>query len=326
MSEAPLSAAPGLWARIKVSRRWLHLGLRVGLLLALSWLLLVLANRAFYQPSREYFPNPDLTGLAREDVWFTSADGTRLHGWFLKAQGEPKATLVHFHGNAENISTHTSFVSWLPAQGYNVLVFDYRGYGESAGRPSRKGVYQDSLAAVSYALSRPDVDAGKVILFGQSLGGTQALAVAGSGEFPQLRAVIEESGFASYRGIASEKLWEIPALGAVLWPLSYVVTQDAQEPVEAVRRISPIPLLIVHGRQDGIVPYHHGEALYAAAGQPKWFWGVADGSHIDSFGPYDAEYRPRLLKFLAYAISRNLSELDPADQAKTGLHPSAGRP
>lgn len=296
--------------------------LNAAALLVLSLGLAGCANSLFYYPERKHYENPDLKRLAPEDVWFQSKDGTKLHGWFLKAQGEPKATIVHFHGNAQNISTHTSYVSWLPRHGYNVLVFDYRGYGQSEGKPGREGVYQDSLAAVRYAQSRSDVDKNKLILFGQSLGGAQAVGVAGSGEFPQLRAVIEESGFSSYSRIGREKMLDIPLLGYVLWVFSPVLVTGAHNPDGVVGKIAPIPLLVIHGRQDPVVPYHHANILFEKAGNPKLQWTVEQGGHTDTFSRFGRNAQPRLLKFLDYALSRNPADLDPADQSAAGLRES----
>lgn len=287
------------------------------LVLALN--LTACANNLFYYPDHKTYPNPELKTLAREDVWFQSKDGTRLHGWFLKAQGEAKATIVHFHGNAQNISTHVSYVSWLPARGYNVLVFDYRGYGESEGSVSREGVYQDALAAVRYAESRPDVDKHKIILFGQSLGAAQAVDVAGSGEFPELKAVIEESGFASYSRIAREKILDIPLVGYVIWPFSPLLVTSSHDPEDVVDKIAPIPLLVIHGRADPVVPYSHGDRLFARANNPKLMWTVEQGSHTDSLSRFRPTAAPRLLKFLDYALSGRAQDLDVADQQAAGL-------
>lgn len=277
------------------------------------------ANGLFYYPSHRLIDDPALAGLKVDDVYFKSADGTLLHGEFLHAGGVARATIVHFHGNAENLSTHVRYVDWLPAEGYNVLEFDYRGYGLSAGSPSREGVYQDSLAAVRYAESRPDVDRQRLLLLGQSLGAAQAIAVAGSGQFPELRGVIAESGFSSYTRIAREKVLNIPLLGYLIWPFTPLLVSDGHAPEDVVGHIAPIPLLLIHGRLDPIVPYSHAERLYAAAGSPKLLWTIDNGGHTEAFGRFRPVAGPRLLKFLAYALSGNSADLDPADQHAAGL-------
>src|ERR1041384_5905226 len=114
------------------------------------------AQGAFYHPDRGLHDPPARLGLKYEQVTFASQDGTRLVGWFIPARGyadpkRAKGTVVHFHGNAQNLSAHWQFVDWLPQRGFNLFVFDYRGYGASQGSPEPKGVFEDSLAALDYA-------------------------------------------------------------------------------------------------------------------------------------------------------------------------------
>ena len=289
------------------------------LTLGLTLLLTACANSLFYYPSHKLTPDPVLESLQVDDLYFPSADGTRLHGEFLHAVGAAKATIVHFHGNAENITTHVRYVDWLPAQGYNVLEFDYRGYGQSAGSPSREGVYQDSMAAVRYAGSRPDVDRHKLILLGQSLGAAQAITVAGSGQFPELKAVIAESGFSAYGRITREKALDIPVLGYLIWPFTPLLVSSGHAPEDVVGRIAPIPLLLIHGRLDPVVPYRHADILYAAAHSPKLLWTIETGGHTEAFGRFRPVAGRRLLKFLDFALSGNSADLDPGDQHAAGL-------
>ena len=112
----------------------------------------------FFQPQTTQYMTPNEIGLAYEDVYFSSTDGTKLHGWFLPAQGKAKGTVLFLHGNAENISTHILSVYWLPAQQYNVFLLDYRGYGLSEGVPDLKGAQEDINIAMNYLLHRKDID------------------------------------------------------------------------------------------------------------------------------------------------------------------------
>jgi len=184
---------------------------KLALFAALSAFLTGCVQSMFYYPDRVRYETPDALGLRYEAVQFASADGTRLTGWFLPAAGrsnpkEAKGTVVHFHGNAQNMSTHWRFVAWLPKQDFNVFVFDYRGYGESAGKPEPKGVFEDSSAALGHVRSRGDVDPERLLVFGQSLGGANAIAVLGSGNRAGVKAAAIESTFYSYSSIANEKL------------------------------------------------------------------------------------------------------------------------
>jgi len=230
----------------------------------------------FYYPDRVRYETPDALGLRYESVQFQSADGTRLAGWFIPAVGrqnnpkEAKGTVVHFHGNAQNMSTHWRFVAWLPKQDYNVFVFDYRGYGESEGEPEPKGVFEDSGAALNYVRSRGDVDAQRLFVFGQSLGGTNAIAVVGSGNRAGVKAAAIESTFYSYSSIANDKL---PGAG--------LLVSDTYAASKYVAAISPIPLLLIHGTADNVIPHAHSQRLLADAREPKRLIEVPGAGHLE---------------------------------------------
>ena len=194
----------------------------------------------FYYPDTVLYSTPASAGLKFENVEFTSADGTRLTGWFIPATEyrnpkHAKGTVVHFHGNAQNMSAHWQFVSWLPQRGFNVFVFDYRGYGKSRGTPEPKGVFEDSNAALNYVRSRKDVDPDRLVVLGQSLGGTNAIAVVGSGNSSGVKAIAIEATFYSYAAIANDKFY-----GAG------VLVDDTYSAERYVSNLAPIPLLLVH--------------------------------------------------------------------------------
>jgi len=253
----------------------------------------------FFYPQKELLRTPDQIGLEYEDVSFTSTDGTHLHGWFLPAQQDVKGTIVFYHGNAENISTHIGAVYWLPAAGYNVFLFDYRGYGSSGGRASIKGVHEDARAALQYVHDRADVDPQRLVLFGQSLGGAIAIYTAATTDIP-LAVVVVESAFSDYHKITREKFADFFLTWPLQWPLSYTVT-DRYSPVKVVADITS-PLLIIHGDADTVVPVEHAYDLYQAATGDKTLWIVKGGGHTAAFGAYHEEYRPRLLSYLETKI------------------------
>jgi uncharacterized protein len=252
---------------------------------------------AFYHPDRVLYDTPRSAGFAFEPVSFASADGTRLTGWFIPAVGvasprDAKATVIHFHGNAQNMSAHWTFVRWLPPAGYNVFVFDYRGYGASEGRPDPRGLFDDSRAALDYVRSRADVDPARLVVFGQSLGGTNAIDAVASGDRRGVRAVVIEATFASYSAIANEK---IASAGSLV--------SDDYSAERFVARIAPIPILFIHGTEDPVIPYSHSERLFALAGEPKALWTVPGGGHTEAFGDrFGERYRSLLLHYLADEI------------------------
>lgn len=240
-------------------------------------------SNVFFQPWRGQLMTPDQVGIAYQDVYFNAADGTRLHGWFLPAHQAPIGTILHLHGNAENISTHFGAVFWLPERGFNVFLLDYRGYGLSGGEPSLPGAQDDITSALAMLLTRPDVDPDRIVVFGQSLGGALAIYnVAHSPYRSRIRALAVESAFSDYRDIAREKLDGLWLTWPFQYPLSWTVRDD-YSPLPAVSKISPIPLLIMHGDQDLVVPIAHGQRLYAAARDPKQFWRVEGAGHIGAF-------------------------------------------
>lgn len=257
----------------------------------------------FYYPDKVVYDTPARHGLPFEEVTFASKDGTRLSGWFIPAVGKAKGTVIHFHGNAQNMTAHFGFVSWLPAAGFNLFVFDYRGYGKSEGRPHKQGVYEDSVAAISYVAARKDVDQARLLILGQSLGGTNAIAAVGLNRFAGIRAVAIESTFASYRRIVRDKLDEIPVVSLLKWPLSYILIGNDLSAEQAVEKISPIPLLLIYSRDDQIIPYHHGITLYQKAKEPKQFWTIERGGHMAAFPEPESIWRTKLVAFFLQSLN-----------------------
>ena len=262
--------------------------------------LVVGCTHTFFQPERALIQTPERAGLRYEIVRLLAADGVELFTWFLPARGTPKATVLFLHGNAENISTHFMNVAWMPAEGFNVLALEYRGYGSSDGTPSLAGVQLDIDAALETLLERPGVERRRIVLFGQSLGGALAIHYAARGkQRDALRAVIADSAFADYRAIVKEKL----AGFFLTWPFQWlpVLTVDNDySPLASVRAVSPLPLLLIHGESDAIVPAHHSKRLYEAAAQPKELWLLPTAGHIQSVR--DPALRRRLSEFVLRAV------------------------
>lgn len=254
-------------------------------------------EHVFYYPDNVVYGTPDQRGLAFERVTFASRDGTRLTGWFIpsttgsSARGA-KGTVVHFHGNAQNMSAHWEFVAWLPARGYNVFVFDYRGYGASGGKPDIRGVFEDSSAALEHVRSRTDIDRERLLVLGQSLGGANAIAAVGAGNRAGIRALAIDSTFYSYTAIANDKL---PGAGILL--------DDAYSAERHVAALAPLPLLLLHGTADRVIPYTHSQRLLAKARGPKSLISIPDGTHLDALTTRHGErYREALLRFFEAAL------------------------
>jgi hypothetical protein len=255
----------------------------------------------FFQPHRLQVSTPDRLGLAYEDVRFRASDGVELFGWFLPAKGPALGTILQLHGNAENISTHFTSLAWMPARGFNVFIFDYRGYGASEGEPSLEGVQLDIDAAMATLLARSDIDKARIVIYGQSLGGAlAAYYVAHSPRRDRVRALVLESAFSDYIDIAREKF----ADHWITWPfqwIPYLSVDDRFSPLPAMAKISPIPLLILHGDQDLVVPVHHAQRLYDAALGPKQLWIVPGAGHIQTTAT--AAQRDRLVAYLREVLA-----------------------
>lgn len=263
----------------KRRRRRIRWVVRVAVVVLFVGLLrLVRLDGKFYYPDDIVYRRPEELRLAYEDVRFQTSDGLTLAGWFFPARGAAKGTVVHFHGNAGNVTAHVGLVEWVPAAGYHLLMFDYRGYGHSQGRVTRAGTITDGHAAVDYALSRAETAGLPLFAYGQSLGGAIAVVVAADRE--AIDAVVAESTFSSYRRIAtlharSLVFFDWSARLVAGWTIS-----DGYDPADVVGQIAPRPLLVIAAENDTICFPELARELYEAAGEPKEWWLVPRAGHL----------------------------------------------
>jgi fermentation-respiration switch protein FrsA (DUF1100 family) len=238
-------------------------------------------------PGRALDATPADIGLQHEDVGIDTADGERLHGWYVPATNA-RGTLLFFHGNAGNISHRLESILIFNRLALDVLIVDYRGYGQSTGRPGEQGTYRDAQAAWDYLVRERSVSPGNIVIFGRSLGGAVGAWLAS--ELPaveQPAAVIIESAFTSGADMARRLYPVYPA--RLLTRLRYPV-------VDYVQRIS-CPVLVVHSRNDEIIPFAMGRAIYEAAPQPRDFIELR-GDHNAGFWISREEYAAGLDVFL----------------------------
>lgn len=241
----------------------------------------------FFFPDRTNYGSPGDHGLQFDNVHFSSADGTSLNGWFIKAKGEAKGTIIHMHGNAQNMTAHWMFASWLPDCGFNIFVFDYRGYGNSQGVPDEAGLFEDAVAAIEYTLSREDVAADKVVVFGQSLGGMLAIAASAKCR-GSVKAVVAEAPVLSYGEWADDMMPELQ------YP-----ADDTYTAASYIQALDDVPLLLLHGNKDKVVPLSHSQQLYQLASEPKELVVIDGGSHNDAMtAVHDGQYQRLMCEFI----------------------------
>lgn len=228
---------------------------------------------------------PQSVGLAFEDVYVTTSDGVRINGWYVPAAGSTM-TLLWFHGNAGNLSDRVHQLRVLHDRlGVNIFMIDYREYGRSEGEVSEAGTYLDAEASVAYLRHRPDSSGSRIVYYGQSLGSAVAVELARRAPPDGL---ILEAPMLSVREMARVVAPFLP-VGALI-----STKYDSLSKIGAVH----VPLLILHGDRDEVVPYAHGKRLFAAANEPKRFYTIAGSGHNDTYMAGGEEYATALREFL----------------------------
>jgi hypothetical protein len=249
-----------------------------------------------YFPSQGQYYNPAKIPLDYEDIYITNRYGQRIHAWYFHSHKPSNGTFIFFHGNAQNLTSHFIGLYWLPALGYNYLIFDYPGYGKSEGIPTPESTVETGKDVLRWLSLHKDP--GPLYIYGQSLGGNIALRVAleTKNEIP-VKAIVIDGSFFSYRSVARAVL----AKNWFTWPfqpLGYLLLSDKFAP-ENLADLSPIPLLVIHGQKDPVIPVAQGIQLFSEAKEPKELWLLPEGYHGDSFFTEDGAYRQKLLDYLA---------------------------
>jgi fermentation-respiration switch protein FrsA (DUF1100 family) len=252
--------------------RWLIVAaIAYGGLVALAYV----AQRALM-----YFPErlrtaPAEAGLpSAEEVMLDTADGERVIAWHVPPRGDSPVVL-YFHGNGGALRYRVARFQALTADGNGLVALSYRGYGGSSGSPSEAGLIADATAAYAFAAARYPAE--RIVLWGESLGSGVAVALA---ENHTVGRMVLEAPFSSAADVGARAFWFLPVR---------LLMKDRFHSDRRISRVT-VPVLILHGARDAVVPIGLGERLFALANEPKRFVRFADGGHedLDAFGAQEA--------------------------------------
>ena len=264
--------------------------------------LVLFAGVRLIEPRIAFFPvvplqgSPAALGVPFEDLEAVTSEGLRLRGWYLPAtEGTPAHawTLLVFHGNAENIGTGLELAQRAHAAGFGVALAEYRGYAGNPGSPSEQGIYRDGEAFFRAVAARPGVDPARIAVWGRSIGGSVAVRLAASGHGG---ALVLESPFRSARTLLRD------AGAWLFYGLSFLGSYRFDQ--EALIGRVEVPILILHGTADEVVPFAHGRRLFEAAQAPKAFAAVAGGGHNDLWASHAGEVWGAAESFLRHPPAR----------------------
>lgn len=248
-----------------------------------GWTLFFLQPTFLYSPVRDVSYAPDELGLDFENVLFKTADGLQLNGWYIPAKNS-EPTVLFCHGNGGNIFHRLDSINIFYNLGLSCFIFDYRGYGNSEGKPGEEGTYRDAQAAYKWLTKEKKVPADNIIIFGRSLGASIAAQLATK---VKAKALIVESAFTSYVDIGRKFYPYMP----VRWFAMFSYTT-----IDYIKNVH-CPIMIIHSRNDETVPFEFGLELYEAANEPKEFIEIS-GSHNDDFLVSGENYKKAWTKWL----------------------------
>lgn len=268
--------------------------LAAGAYAAICFLLVLSRNRLIFPAPKSVTPEPRLAGIADgEKVAVATADGERLVGWYLPASGGGTdatgsgrhAALLWFHGNYETVGSLAAILGDFRPEGAALLVVDYRGYGESTGRPTVGLVKRDAEAAWAWLEGRPEVDASRIVVYGRSVGVGPAIYLAAA---RPAAGLILESAFTSLRGLARVHYPLFPSF----------LAGSGFDNREEIGRVT-CPVLFVHGDRDRTVPLAMGRELAGRVGDRGEFYVIRGADHNDTYGLGGKEYADRVRAFVA---------------------------
>lgn len=277
---------PEIWTRPRTAKIAAACVVSTLLLIAVAMgVAQMIEDRFLYYPTSEFVATPDQYQMTYEELDLATADGGRVHGWYITPAGDPKAYLLFSHGNAGNISGRLPVADELVRRGSAVLMYDYRGYGRSPGEPGEAGLYADAEAALDALVHRaggPD----RVVLYGRSLGGAVSWEMAD--RHPEIAGIITDCSFTSVPDMAA-RLIPLPFIGALV--------RTRMDNRAKVGRVD-LPKLLLHGTNDELIPFTMGEELHRNAREPVRFVPLEGAGHNDTTVVDPATYYGAIDAFL----------------------------
>jgi len=265
------------------------------------WLTGCSPYRFFYHPNKKLYLDPQKLNLSYEMMEYPSLNGKKLFALLFKTSLEPKGIVVHFHGNFGNVSNHFTQSYFLVNYGFDVLVFDYQGYGGSQGKPNPRKTVDDGISSIRFAQQLNRKKENGVFLLGQSIGGAAAL-VAMAKE-PLAKAAVIEASFPSYRMMARDVLKR----SILVWPLypfyPWFVTKK-YDPIRYLDQIAGRPLFFVHGTKDSVIPLKMSQILFEKAKGPKFLWIIEGAGHIGGRYKERDVYEQNIVNFFENATKQ----------------------
>ena len=238
---------------------WILIKIIIGIYVGIALLIYLKQSRYVYAPRRKVLNSPVDLGLDFENVSIKSQDGVQIAGWYIPVKTGRKArhALIYCHGNAGNIGDRLPVIKTFSDMGFDLLIFDYRGYGNSMGLLSENGTYMDALSAWNY-MKVKGYSAGNIIIFGSSLGGAIAAWLA---EQVKPGMLVMESSFTSAVDMAAKMFPFMPAK---------LICKYKYDAASIMSRIK-CPVIVAHSVDDETVPFFHGMRLFERAHEPKKF-------------------------------------------------------
>jgi pimeloyl-ACP methyl ester carboxylesterase len=253
---------------------------------------------------------PAELGIKFDQISFTTNDQIRLKGWFVPAKNRSGApTIIIAHGLGASKSDFVNLSGVMSANGFNVLLFDFRAHGESEGKSCSLGLKEqrDIAAAVDYLISRDDIS-NSIGLYGFSLGGAAGILTAS--EDQRIKAVAADTPFASLKKISKDvikRTYHLPSfpfisLANIFYRLSFNGWMEEVSPSAVIHRISPRPILLISSDIDEMTPLYHAEQLFESADQPKELWIIEGASHGGTISAGADKYNQKLIEFFNKAL------------------------